>query len=80
MFDRTDVRFTWHNGKFDCGRLEWLCNLKARVDEDTMLLHYVGINERKGTHGLKDLGQLYLQSPAWDDELDERKRAYCRQK
>ena len=73
------ITFIWHNGKFDCGRLKYLCNLDARIDEDTMLYHYCAVNEKRGTHGLKDLGQLYLQAPAWDDELDRIKRDYCKQ-
>ena len=73
------VQYIWHNGKFDCGRLKYLCDINARVDHDTMLQHYACINERQGTHGLKDLGQLYLQAPAWDDELDKLKREWCRQ-
>lgn len=79
LFNRTDIKFIWHNGKFDCGRLKYLCNLNARIDEDTMLQHYARINEKRGTHGLKDLGQLYLQAPAWDDELDNIKRTWCKQ-
>lgn len=78
FFNRRDIRFTWHNGKFDCGRLKYLCNLDAHVDEDTMLLHYARVNETKGTHGLKSLGQLYLQAPAWEDELDRVKNEYCK--
>lgn len=78
LFARRDITWIWHNGKFDCGRLKYLCNLDAHVDEDTMLLHYCAINEKRGTHGLKDLGQLYLQAPAWDDELDKIKREYCK--
>lgn len=74
-----DITFCWHNGKFDCGRLKYLCNLDARIDEDTMLYHYCAVNEKRGAHGLKDLGQLYLQAPAWDDELDKIKRDYCKQ-
>lgn len=73
-----DTIYIWHNGKFDTTRLKYLCNLDTRIDEDTMLKHYACINERKGTHGLKDLGQLYLQAPAWDDELDKIKRDWCR--
>lgn len=72
------TNYIWHNGKFDCGRLKYMCNIDARVDEDTMLKHYCQVNERKGTHGLKELGQLYLQAPAWDDELDKIKREYCK--
>lgn len=73
-----NITFDWHNGKFDCGRLKYLCNLDARIDDDTMLMHYCMINEKRGTHGLKDLGQLYLQAPAWDDELDKIKKEWCR--
>ena len=79
LFGREDLTFIWHNGKFDCGRLKYLCNLDARIDEDTMLKHYCAINEKRGTHGLKDLGQLYLQAPAWDDELDRIKKEFCKQ-
>ena len=79
LFGDENITFIWHNGKFDCGRLKYLCNLDARTDEDTMLKHYCAINEKRGTHGLKDLGQLYLQAPAWDDELDRIKKDYCRQ-
>lgn len=80
LFKRTreKIRFTWHNGKFDTGRMEYMNKIRARVDEDTMLMHYIGINEHKGTHGLKDLGALYLQAPDWDSELDDIKKEYCR--
>lgn len=73
-----NITYGWHNGKFDCNRLSYICNVPARVDEDTMLKHYACINEKRGTHGLKELGQLYLQAPAWDDELDKIKREYCK--
>lgn len=79
LFSHPNIRWCWHNGKFDCGKLKYMCNLDAHIDEDTMLLHYVGINEKRGTHGLKDLGQLYLQAPAWEDELDRIKKDYCKQ-
>lgn len=78
LLNLPDFNFIWHNGKFDCGRLKYLCNLDARIDDDTMLMHYAMVNEKRGTHGLKDLGQLYLQAPAWDDELDKIKREWCR--
>ena len=74
-----DTTYIWHNGKFDVNRLKYLCNIDAHVNEDTMLKHYACINEKRGTHGLKDLGQLYLQAPAWDDELDNIKRTWCRE-
>lgn len=79
LFARKDITFIWQNGKFDTARLKYLCNIDARVDEDTMLQHYAGINEYKGTHGLKDLGALYLQAPKWDEQLDNYKRKWCLQ-
>lgn len=79
VFAQKDLVYCWHNGKFDCGRLKYLTNIDAHVDEDTMLQHFCCINEKQGTHGLKDLGQLYLQAPAWDDELDSIKRDWCKQ-
>lgn len=80
LFNQPDIKYIWHNGKFDCGRLKYLVGVDAHVTDDTMLQHFVCINEKQGTHGLKDLGQLYLQAPAWDDELDQIKREWCRQR
>lgn len=71
--------YAWHNGKFDCTRLWYCCGIKARIDEDTELKHFVQINEQKGTHKLKSLGPIYLQAPKWDDELDAFKKRYCRE-
>lgn len=78
VFNQSDIKYIWHNGKFDCGRLKYLVGVDAHVDHDTMLQHFCCINEKQGTHGLKDLGQLYLQAPAWDDELDKIKRDWCK--
>lgn len=73
------ARFVWHNGKFDKNFLWYTCKLRARVDEDTMLKHFAQVSEKKGTHGLKYLGPLYLQAPQWDDELDALRKKYCRE-
>lgn len=72
------LTFIWHNGKFDVTRLKYLENIDARVDEDTMLMHYSQINSRRGTHGLKELGRLYLQAPPWDDDLDRLKKEWAK--
>lgn len=77
LFNNTAITFIWQNGKFDTGRLQYLMGLFARIDEDTMLQHYVGINERKGTHGLKDMAALYLQAPKWEEKLDDYKHKWC---
>lgn len=73
-----NVRYAWHNGKFDCTRLKYICGVDARVDEDTELKHYVQVSETKGTHKLKMLGPIYLQAPQWDDELEKFKKEWCR--
>lgn len=79
LFHDPNIKWCWHNGKFDCGRLKYLCNIDAHIDEDSMLAHYAYINEKRGTHGLKDLGPLYLQAPQWDNELEKLKKQYCRE-
>lgn len=71
-------RFVLQNGIFDKSRLKIIENIDIRIDEDTMLMHYCGINEHKGTHGLKDMAQLYLGFPEWEKVLDDWKRQYCR--
>lgn len=75
--DKTKT-FILQNGIFDKTRFEILEGFKVRIDEDTMLMHYCGINEHKGTHGLKEMAQLYLGFPEWEKPLDDWKRAYCR--
>lgn len=79
LYSNPDIQWLWHNGKFDTTRLKYISNIDARIDEDTILMHFVGINEKKGTHSLKDLGQLYLQSPAWEEQLDQYRKDYCRE-
>jgi DNA polymerase I-like protein with 3'-5' exonuclease and polymerase domains len=79
LYNKLDVEWLWHNGIFDTTRLKYISNIDARIDRDTILRHFTGINEKKGTHSLKDLGQLYLQAPAWEDNLDKYKREYCRE-
>lgn len=71
-------RFILHNGVFDRSRTKIIEGLQLKIDEDTLLMHYCGINEHKGTHGLKELAQLYLGFPNWEQPLDDWKRQYCR--
>ena len=71
-------KFILHNGIFDKSRTKLIADIDLKIDEDTLLMHYVGINEHKGTHGLKELAQLYLGFTDWEKPLDEWKRQYCR--
>lgn len=52
LFDKKRIIF--HNAKFDVPFFEYHFNVKIPRFEDTMLMHYV-IDERPGTHGLKQL-------------------------
>lgn len=70
--------FTLQNGIFDKTRMKLLENIDLKIDDDTLLMHYCGINEHKGTHGLKEMAQLYLGFPNWEKPLDDWKRAYCK--
>lgn len=67
LFSARKPRFIWHNGKFDTKWLR-LLDIPARVDEDTMLMHYV-LDESKGTHGLEQLGQSMLGADDWKARL-----------
>lgn len=80
LFDMPEIKWIYHNGKFDTRILKYCEGIEARVDEDTILMHYVGINEKRGTHGLKDLGRLFVYAPAWEDELDRFKKTICKQR
>lgn len=69
LFDN-DVKFCWHNGKFDIGWLrEYSCE-KARVDDDTMLMSYC-LNERGGIHDLEQVGSDWLQAPNYKGMLEK---------
>lgn len=71
-------KFILHNGIFDRSRTDLFEDIKLKISEDTMLMHYCGINEHKGTHGLKELAELYLGFPEWEKPLDNWKYQYCR--
>lgn len=64
-----NVKWCWHNGKYDIswGREYGLD--KIRVDDDTMLLSYL-MNERGGIHDLEQVGSDWLQAPNYKDMLE----------
>jgi DNA polymerase-1 len=57
-----------HNLKYDARKL-WTNGISCNIDHDTMLVHY-SIDERKGTHGLKELAVVFLKVPSWNDTTD----------
>jgi uracil-DNA glycosylase family 4 len=70
LFERSDLEFVAHNGKFD---MKWLRRqLDIWVENfawDTMLMHYLAVTEEKGTHGLKDLAWLETDMGGYDDAM-----------
>lgn len=67
LFQSDGPKWIWHNGKFDTAFL--ISNgISARVDEDTMLMHYA-LDETRGTHDLKSLAADLLGAPDYKQEL-----------
>ena len=67
FFESTDRRFVWHNGKFDTKILISTYRIKARVDEDTILLSYA-LDERSGGDdavGIHGLEYLLMEEFGW---------------
>ena len=65
---QNDVKWCWHNGKFDIGWLRHYGFKSVRVDDDTMLLSYI-LNERGGIHDLEQVGADWLQAPDYKNVL-----------
>lgn len=63
LFESEDHRFIWHNGIFDTKVLRYGYGIRARVDEDTLLLSY-DLDERPGVHSLE---YLLAEEFAWPD-------------
>lgn len=61
-------KYVWHNGKYDTELLAWR-GVKARLDEDTILLHYC-TNETSGTHGLGQIATLFLGADEYKSKMN----------
>lgn len=67
LFESRNIRFVWHNGKFDTKILIHTYRIKARVDEDTILLSYA-LDERSGGDdaiGIHGLEYLLMEEFGW---------------
>lgn len=58
LFESTKLEFGWQGGKYDTPWLRYK-GLPARIDQDSMLLHYC-LNENEGGHDLETLAIRYL--------------------
>jgi len=69
LFALPGVSWVWHNGKFDLSFLKYFAFHQARVDHDTILLHYA-LNETKGTHDLEQLSAQLLGAQPYKAEMN----------
>ena len=67
----------FHNAKFDLAFFEYHFNFEFPIFEDTMLLHYA-LDERPGTHGLKQLALQYTDYGDYEEPLYEWIADYCK--
>lgn len=72
MWNNPNVKWCWHNGKFDIKFFWHQYNQPARVDEDTMLMSYA-MDETRGIHDLETVSADWLGSPNWKGVLDTHK-------
>ena len=63
-------RVVFHNAKFDIGFFSYHFGWEFKTIDDTMLMHYI-LDEKVGTHGLKDLSIKYTDLGDYDRELEE---------
>lgn len=64
MFESDHIKWIWHNGKFDSAFLR-TAGFPARVDEDTILMHY--ILDENSKHDLKILSMTYCGAVDYED-------------
>lgn len=68
LFDKKRVIF--HNAKFDIPMFEYHFNVTIPRFEDTMLMHYM-LDERPGTHGLKQLAMKHTEYGDYEKPMYE---------
>lgn len=81
LLEHPNCIWNWHNGKFDV-QWAWVSGydygkkgitnpvIRARVDEDTMLLSYA-LNENAGFHDLDQVAQCWIAAPVHKGVMDK---------
>ena len=67
LFENESIKFVWHNGKYDIRFLRYQWDCRARVDEDTMLIHYA-LNENFD-HDLMSVCQEHLNAKDYESKF-----------
>lgn len=68
LFENKNIKWLAHNGKFDQRFLINQLNIRLFLTHDSLILHYI-LDERKGTHGLKELTAQRLGLHDYEAEL-----------
>jgi len=75
LFQNTLHEFIEQYGKFDTKYLLISLGIVTiNFKWDPMLMHYIGVTEESGTHGLKDFAWQYTNKGGYDNELDDFKK------
>ena len=69
-FFESDAPKDFQNGKFDENHIRAALKCETRNYQDTMLTHLV-LDERKGTHGLKDLAHKFTGMGGYEKALED---------
>jgi len=64
------LKWGGHNAQFDAARLITQYQAYPYISEDTILEHYV-LDERLGTHDLKQLAMKFLRVPDWEANIKQ---------
>lgn len=68
-----------HHAKFDLAFLKYHLHLDVPFYHDTMLIHYC-LDEKPGTHGLKQLALKYTRYGDYEEELEKFKNEFAKQR
>lgn len=67
-FKHPKLKWCWHDGSFDTPFLRLSEDVPAKVDHDTILLHYC-LNEHAGSHGLGILAKRFLGADSYEHKV-----------
>ncbi|AYP68635.1 DNA polymerase I [Exiguobacterium phage vB_EalM-132] len=73
LLERKDLEWVTQNGKFEIKWIRKHIGADFTFKWDTMLMHYLGVTEEKGTHGLDDFAWLYTDMGGYDSALNDAK-------
>ena len=70
LMEASNIKWNWQNGLFDIKWFRYIWDIKARVDEDLMLMSY-SLNENRGLHDLDFIAQQAIGAPRHKGMLEK---------